>query len=94
MPSDVNAPHQIVDARNPAAQPVILSGAMEGHVLVKNFNNTLPLVKPRLLAVFGYDAIVPAQMNEGVGALYGTGTEFDPQNAQTAPNGTLIVGGE
>ena len=59
MPASLNAPHEIVDARNPAARPGLMQAAVEGHVLVKNFNNTLPLQKPRLLTVYGYDAVNP-----------------------------------
>lgn len=45
------------DVRNPAADSTLLQGAIEGHVLVKNTKNALPLVKPRILSIFGYDAI-------------------------------------
>src|SRR5688572_32095769 len=47
-------PHEIVDARDPAAKPTIREGAIEGHVLVKNTKDTLPLKKPRMLSLFGY----------------------------------------
>lgn len=59
MPKDVTQPHKIVDGRDPAAKPVLLAGAVEGHVLVKNTKNTLPLQKPRLISVFGYSAKTP-----------------------------------
>lgn len=59
MPASLNAPHEVVDARSPAARPGLLQAAVEGHVLVKNVNNTLPLQKPRLLTVYGYDAVNP-----------------------------------
>ncbi|KAJ5985542.1 hypothetical protein N7499_008174 [Penicillium canescens] len=55
MPYSVITPHKRVDARDPAARPVILQGAVEGHVLVKN-NHALPLKKPQVLSVFGYSA--------------------------------------
>ncbi|KAK1239685.1 hypothetical protein MKX07_001139 [Trichoderma sp. CBMAI-0711] len=59
MPSNVLNPHEIVDARDPAAAPALLNGAIEGHVLVKNTKNTLPLKKPRMLSLFGYSATTP-----------------------------------
>ncbi|ATY66055.1 beta-glucosidase [Cordyceps militaris] len=67
MPKDVTKPHAVVDARDPAAKPVLLAGAVEGHVLVKNTKNTLPLTKPRLLSVFGYSARSPDLSGPGPG---------------------------
>lgn len=58
MPKDVTKPHTIVDARDATAKSVLLDGAVEGHVLVKN-TNALPLQKPRLISVFGYSAKTP-----------------------------------
>lgn len=49
--------HTSVDARDEAAAPILLQSAVEGHVLVKNVRNALPLKKPKTLSVFGYDAI-------------------------------------
>lgn len=59
MPYNVMDPHEVVDGRDPAARPVLLNGAIEGHVLVKNTKNTLPLKSPRLLSLFGYSARTP-----------------------------------
>ena len=42
MPADLTKAHRIVDARNTSAQRVLLDGAIEGHVLVKNTRNALP----------------------------------------------------
>ncbi|TQV92884.1 glycosyl hydrolase [Cordyceps javanica] len=67
VPKDVTQPHKIVDARDPAASPVLLDGAVEGHVLVKNTKNTLPLGKPRLLSAFGYSAKTPDSSAPGGG---------------------------
>ena len=61
MPYDISAPHDIVNALTPDAKPVLFDGAVEGHVLVKNVNNALPLQSPKLISVFGYDAIAPPQ---------------------------------
>ena len=49
--------HAEVDARDPAGRSIRLQCAIEGHVLVKNDNNALPLTKPPRLSLFGYDAI-------------------------------------
>ncbi|ONH68997.1 putative beta-glucosidase M [Cyberlindnera fabianii] len=56
IPFNVLAPHEIVDARDPASKPVLFQGAVEGHVLVKNTDNALPLKDPKLVSIFGYDA--------------------------------------
>ena len=63
MPADLTKAHRIVDARNISAQRVLLDGAIEGHVLVKNTKNALPLKKPRMLSIFGYSARGPEQWN-------------------------------
>lgn len=59
MPYNVSGPHDIVNALTTDAKPVLYEGAVEGHVLVKNENNALPLRSPRLVSVFGYDAKAP-----------------------------------
>ncbi|KAI1459175.1 glycoside hydrolase family 3 protein [Annulohypoxylon moriforme] len=63
MPADLTKPHDIVDARNISSESVLLNGAIEGHVLLKNKNNALPLKKPKMLSVFGYSAKNPDQWN-------------------------------
>lgn len=63
MPADLTKPHRIIDARNVSSQQVLLDGAIEGHVLLKNVNNALPLKRPRMLSVFGYSAKSPDQWN-------------------------------
>lgn len=63
MPADLTKPHDIVDARNVSSQKVLLDGAIEGHVLLKNVNNALPLKNPKMLSVFGYSAKGPDQWN-------------------------------
>ncbi|KAK4104677.1 glycoside hydrolase family 3 protein [Parathielavia hyrcaniae] len=59
MAADLTKPHPIVDARNSSFRPTLLDGAIEGHVLVKNERNTLPLKAPKLLSLFGYSAKNP-----------------------------------
>lgn len=59
MPRHLHSPHEIVDARDPNHRQILLDGAMEGHVLVKNTKSTLPLKTPKLLSIFGYSAKSP-----------------------------------
>ena len=61
MPLDLLQPHDFVDGRDPAAADSILQGAVEGHVLVKNLDGALPLSKPRILSLYGYDAVALTQ---------------------------------
>nr|POE51658.1 putative beta-glucosidase m [Quercus suber] len=56
MTPDLLAPHNYTDAKDPAARSTLLSQALEGHVLVKNNNSALPLGKPVVMSIFGYDA--------------------------------------
>lgn len=109
LPQILSSPHTIVDARNASFKQTLLDGAVEGHVLVKNINNALPLNKPRMLSIFGYSATQPGQYNvEGLGGTVWTfGAEAaDPLAViegfagnltypypQIAPNGTLFCGG-
>jgi len=54
--ANLSAPHTFTNARDPASASTILEGAHAGHVLVKNTNGALPLCKPTVLSLFGYDA--------------------------------------
>lgn len=58
LPYSILQPHKYVNAKNPAALPEILQQAIEGHVLVKNTNNALPLRKPGVVGIYGYDATI------------------------------------
>ncbi|GJN76302.1 hypothetical protein PLICBS_010414 [Purpureocillium lilacinum] len=69
MPKDVTGPHKSVEGRDPSARPVLFQGAVEGHVLVKNTKNTLPLKSPRMLSLFGYSAKSPDLFAPVAGAL-------------------------
>ncbi|KAM0451330.1 hypothetical protein ACHAO4_006005 [Trichoderma viride] len=103
MPSNVLDPHEIVDGRDPAAAPVLLNGAIEGHVLVKNTKDTLPLKSPRMLSLFGYSAKTPDDFNPSSNSLYSqnwiTGQEALNSNyasengAAFGENGTMFGGG-
>lgn len=84
MPANLLAPHPVVNARNPASKPFLFEGAIEGHVLVKNTNNALPLKKPELLSLYGYDAIVPSQ--------YGPSSGLDPwSGGSEGINASMLV---
>lgn len=57
----------MIDARNPDDADTLLQGAIEGHVLVKSIDKALSLTKPRMLAVYGYDAKTPERNNPSNG---------------------------
>ncbi|PHH67458.1 hypothetical protein CDD81_72 [Ophiocordyceps australis] len=59
MPKDLTQPHRAIDGRDPSARGILLQSAVEGHVLVKNTQNALPLKQPRMLSLFGYSAKSP-----------------------------------
>ncbi|KAI0134389.1 glycoside hydrolase superfamily [Xylariales sp. AK1849] len=63
MPPDLTKPHTIIDARNTSSKQILLDGAIEGHVLLKNTNSALPLSKPKKLSLYGYSARNPDQWN-------------------------------
>ncbi|KAJ5926537.1 Glycoside hydrolase superfamily [Penicillium verrucosum] len=88
MPSNISAAHKAVISTSKAAKSVLLQSAIEGHVLVKNQNNALPLRSPKLVSVFGYDAYSPL--------AYTLATSFSfPTTARSAlyQNGTLYSAG-
>ncbi|OQD80752.1 hypothetical protein PENANT_c033G08775 [Penicillium antarcticum] len=84
MPSDVSAPHVKVVGKSADSKNILLQGALEGHVLVKNTNNALPLKKPDLVSVFGYDAKGPDFLDVSLGWTQGT---------PATQNSTLYVAG-
>ncbi|PWY75478.1 beta-glucosidase [Aspergillus heteromorphus CBS 117.55] len=92
MPVSLLAPHELVDARDPDSKPAILQEAVEGHVLVKNTNNALPLQGPKLLSLFGYDAIAAARntMDDLSFSLWSMALD----NTLSYPNGTAVVPSE
>ena len=73
MPKDFTVTQTPIYARDPASKPVLLQSALEGHVLVKNTNNVLPLKKPKLISIYGYDAVAPPAVN-----VPGPGSGFSP----------------
>lgn len=100
---NLSLPHEQVEARILESRPTLLKGAIAGHVLVKNENNTLPFAqKPKMISVFGYDATVAKTKNtdnlfqlgytsspEMGQAVLGTEEHFD----QAAKGGTIVSGG-
>lgn len=62
IPLSLTAPHEFVNARDPASDSIILQGAIEGHVLVKNVNNALPLSKPKVLSLLDMMALLRRKM--------------------------------
>ncbi|GKT50518.1 putative beta-glucosidase M [Colletotrichum spaethianum] len=56
---DISKPHEVTSSIFPESKKTLFQGAVEGIVLVKNHNNTLPLQKPKILSLFGYDASTP-----------------------------------
>jgi beta-glucosidase len=105
MPLDYTAPHTPIYARDPSSKSVLLNGALEGHVLVKNVNKVLPLKKPKLLSIFGYDAVAPPEMDISSPSdplspfTFGYEPELDAiafvssSFPQIAQNGTMVSGG-
>ncbi|KAI9163883.1 Beta-glucosidase cel3A [Paramyrothecium foliicola] len=99
---NLTQPHEQVEARIPESAPIILESAIAGHVLVKNENHALPLKKPTMISVYGYDATIPETKNtdnlfqlgytssqEMGQAVLGTEQHFD----QAARGGTIVTGG-
>jgi beta-glucosidase len=105
-----NESYPYVDAvdHSQPAKDVLLQGAIESHVLVKN-NGILPLQSPKLLNLYGYSATVPKVITPvpGLGewALGAASSNVEsmlcgfglpggcPDMLAIAPNGTIISGG-
>ncbi|KAJ4422595.1 glycoside hydrolase 3 [Gnomoniopsis sp. IMI 355080] len=98
----LDVPHKLINARSPDSIPVLLEGAIAGHVLVKNLNGALPLRKPKMLSIFGYDAQAPSTKN--IDAIFQLGYESQPEMAeavlgyeahfsQRADGGVIFSGG-
>lgn len=89
----VMEPHQRVVGISHDSKDTILQGAIEGHVLVKNINNTLPLKDPLLVTVIGYDAqLAPWSNQEEVispDGVLGASNRY----SGIYPNGTMFFAG-
>ena len=77
--------HANVTVSPPESADVAFQTAVEGHVLVKNINNALPLSKPAALNIFGWDAIGGLNTSAANAVLYG----LSSQNAQRYTNGDV-----
>ncbi|CAI7576499.1 unnamed protein product [Penicillium glandicola] len=87
MPASLYSAHKAVIATSQAAKSTLLQSAIEGHVLLKNQNNALPLKSPKLISVFGYDAYTPM-------AYTGTTVSFAlTTRSALYQNGTMYSGG-
>ncbi|KAG6130294.1 hypothetical protein E4U38_004533 [Claviceps purpurea] len=101
MPKPVTGSHLVVEGRDPADRQTILQGAIEGHVLVKNERNALPLRNPKTVSIFGYSANTapkwsaaedtpPGSWNVGLAPVQGVNNS---KTTAIGPNGTLYSGG-
>ena len=107
MPANLLLPHNYTEAKDPASKSSLMQQAVEGHVLVKNVKGALPLKSPKVLSVFGYDAVaqntfVPdgrlfpqswQLIGLDVPQLDSIGSNEPVPDAPWTKNGTLIVGG-
>lgn len=109
VPYDLSLPHEKVIGWNASYKDVLYQGALEGHVLVKNTNNALPLKSPQLISLFGFSAKTPDSFNVGNGVwnlgyypqgLNDTWYEYTENGTVSvqygrgiAINGTIISGG-
>jgi beta-glucosidase len=103
MAANLNAPHAVIGDTNNTYKQVLFNGAVEGHVLLKNTNNALPLKSPKLISLFGYSAKAPDVYTPGSGGWNGGDLSVAPGDAQVdfgekgfgqiASNGTLVSGG-
>ncbi|OAA59990.1 Glycoside hydrolase, family 3 [Cordyceps fumosorosea ARSEF 2679] len=99
MPGNLTAPHRVVEARDPADMPVILQGAVESHVLVKNDRDTLPLKAPKVVSVFGYSANTPPSWTAAADTdgswRFGLAPvlDLDPATSPIGARGTMFGGG-
>lgn len=109
IPYDLSAPHAKVVGWNSSYRDVVHQGALEGHVLVKNANNALPLKQPQLISLFGYSAKPPdaygvstTGWNSGTystfaGDLVSVSVDNDSYSVTygsgIARNGTIVTGG-
>lgn len=88
MPLNLTDPHTFTDARDPASKTTRFQNAVEGHVLVKNVNNVLPLKSPKFLSLFGYDAVAEVQNTDGYASF--SKWPFGLEDTQVWPNGTVF----
>jgi len=100
LPRDLTRPHAwVVSPANATRsnRDILFNGAVEGHVLLKNEHNALPLKSPRLISLFGYSAKAPDHYTPGSGGWNSGANSLAPSDrpiiSQIAANGTLYTGG-
>lgn len=106
IPADMSQPHERVVGWNSSYRGILYQGGLEGHVLVKNVNNALPLKSPQLLSVFGYSAKTPDSFGTSntasIGGAYSLAADdiwgsyvsgSVAGGSGIAKNGTIVSGG-
>lgn len=93
LTSNFEKRHPIIDARDPEDAGLILDGAIQGHVLVKNINNALPLTIPRILSIYGYDAKTPDTNTAKIG-MNGWSLGLQSHNYRSVICGFASIGGQ
>lgn len=91
LAADLAAPHEIVNARDPASKDILIQSAIEGHVLVKNTNSALPLKSPKLLSIFGYSANSPLVETYSTAAWSPWGLGMESANVDEIVSGFIDV---
>ncbi|KAK8097437.1 beta-glucosidase [Apiospora sp. TS-2023a] len=93
---NLSLPHEQVDARDPQSRPIILEGAVAGHVLLKNEKKALPFrgepghaVRVRTKNTDTLFNLGYTSSPEMAQAVLGTEQHFD----QAARGGTIVTGG-
>jgi beta-glucosidase len=88
--TDWSLPHKHTQAMNSSSRNTVFEGAVEGHVLVKNVGNALPLTKPLVLSLFGYDALPPTVVDPVASNKWKFG--YETINASEAGTTSFIDG--
>ncbi|OQE27008.1 hypothetical protein PENFLA_c006G08262 [Penicillium flavigenum] len=83
----------IIDARDPNDADLLMEGAIQGHVLVKNVKNSLPLKAPSMLSIYGYDAKLPDKSFSS-GGFNGWALGLQSHNYRSIVCGFGSVGGQ
>lgn len=91
MPISFGVPHPYTNARVPASKTTIFQNAVEGHVLVKNIGNALPLRSPKLLSLFGYDGHASLLNNPGATSFGKWTLGYESLNVSDADVLTLFL---
>lgn len=93
IPADFERQHPVIDARDPHDESLLLEGAIQGHVLLKNVDNALPLTNPRILSIYGYDAKAP-DSNFAQAGLNDWTLGLESHDSRTVVCGFASIGGD